>query len=61
MKKAAENGNEMVLNYLALCYYYGKGTEKNLEEAFYWFKKAAERGYKDAMSIIKMEKEQKRT
>ncbi len=30
---------------LALSYENGKGTEKNLDKAFYWHQKAAENGY----------------
>jgi TPR repeat protein len=37
------------MNNLALLYYFGKGIEKNLEKALYWFQKAAENGEKDAM------------
>src|SRR5688572_30982459 len=29
---------------LASLYHYGKGTEKNLKKAFYWYQKAAENG-----------------
>ena len=30
------------MNNLAICYKNGEGIEKNLEQAFYWFQKAAE-------------------
>src|SRR5436305_5237353 len=41
-----ENGNNnKSMNNLALRYYNGEGTEKNLEKAFYLYQKAAENGY----------------
>src|SRR5688572_14829042 len=48
-KKAAENGHVNAMFNLAACYYYGEGTEKNLEKTFYWLQKAAENGYVNAM------------
>jgi TPR repeat protein len=30
------------MNSLAICYENGEGAEKNLENAFYWYQKAAE-------------------
>lgn len=38
--------------YLAECYYYGIGIQKNKEEAFKLYRKAAERGLPDAMSKL---------
>src|SRR5437773_4818974 len=49
LEKAAENGDSNAMNNLAYSYYNnGKGTEKNLEKAFYWCQKAAENGNNDA-------------
>ncbi|CAB4428138.1 unnamed protein product [Rhizophagus irregularis] len=39
----AENGYENAMNSLAIYYENGEGTEKNLEKAFYWYQKAAEK------------------
>jgi len=37
---------------LAACYKNGKGTERNLEKAFYWYQKAAKNGNNDAMNSL---------
>lgn len=34
---------------LGLCYKYGRGTKKNLEEAKYWLSRSVKAGYKDAV------------
>src|SRR5436305_1796883 len=52
LEQAAKNGDKVATNNLALCYYYGEGTEKNLEKAFYWYQKAAENGDEDAMNNL---------
>ena len=44
LKPAAEQGNVKAQAYLALCYYLGKGVDKNDTEAARWFKAAAENG-----------------
>ena len=44
---AAENGDIQAQFNLATLY--GKGIEKNLEKAFYWYQKAVENGNKKAM------------
>src|ERR1700742_3673206 len=38
LEKLAENGDKEAMFNLA-CYYYGKGTEKDLEKAFYCYQK----------------------
>ena len=42
--KAAHSGNAAAQNNLALCYESGKGVEKHLTKAQYWFSKSAEQG-----------------
>src|ERR1043165_8954129 len=46
-QEAAENGHTEAQNSLALLYYNGEGTEKNLEKAFYWYHKTVENGHID--------------
>ncbi|GET58756.1 kinase-like domain-containing protein [Rhizophagus irregularis DAOM 181602=DAOM 197198] len=52
LEKLAENGNREAIFNLAIRYEGGNGTEKNLEKAFYWYKKAAENGDADAMNNL---------
>ncbi|RGB28198.1 kinase-like domain-containing protein [Rhizophagus diaphanus] len=40
------------MSYLAICYYNGEGTEKNLEKAFNWYQKAAKNDNNDAMKSL---------
>ncbi|RIA81548.1 hypothetical protein C1645_716941 [Glomus cerebriforme] len=40
------------MNELACCYYNGKGTEKNLEKAFYWYQKASENENGNEIAMI---------
>jgi TPR repeat protein len=47
--KAAGVGNASAQNKLGECYYYGKGTGANLNEAAKWFQKSAQQGNGDAM------------
>ena len=49
---AAENGNDSIQFKLAYLYHNGKGIEKNLEKAFYWYQKAAENSYNAAQYIL---------
>lgn len=44
IKKAAEEGRANWQCNLGICYFYGKGVEKDLPEASKWYKKAAEQG-----------------
>ena len=37
---------------LAILYYNGEGTEKNLEKSFYWYQKAAENGHIHALNNL---------
>ncbi len=43
-KMAAENGFATAQVNLAECYKKGKGVEKDLDEAIYWYQKAAKQG-----------------
>ncbi|PKY29630.1 HCP-like protein [Rhizophagus irregularis] len=49
LEKLAENGDKEAMFNLAICYENGKGTEKNLEKAFYWYQKVAENGDKEVI------------
>ena len=46
--KLANNGNSDSQNSLADMYYYGEGTKKSLENANYWWEKAAIQGCPDS-------------
>ena len=46
------SGNIDAVFNLAMCYYRGIGTEKNVQEALKWFKNAAEQGDDQAMYNI---------
>ena len=41
---AAKGGNVKAQKSLAFLYERGEGTEKNIDEAIYWYKKAMENG-----------------
>ncbi|MBA9011104.1 tetratricopeptide repeat protein [Clostridium saccharobutylicum] len=45
LKKYALRGNLRAQNTIGDRYYIGDGVEKNYEEAFRWYKKAADEGY----------------
>ena len=52
LKKTAATNGLAAQFYLAVCYEYGIGVEKDLVEAFKMYRKAAERGLPDAMYHI---------
>jgi len=41
----AEDGNPKYQFYTAKAYYFGKGVDKDLNKAVYWYKKSSEQGY----------------
>ena len=45
----AETGNAEGMFYLGMLYQYGKGTAEDAQQAYLWYRKAAEAGYPDAM------------
>ena len=44
-KIAAENGDALAKNSLAICYETGEGVEKNIETAFHWYLESALEGH----------------
>jgi len=51
-KSLSDNGDEQAAYGLGVCYYNGRGTTKNLEEALKCFEKSYNRGNKSAAFII---------
>ncbi len=49
LEEYARQGNAEAQNTLGLVYKHGKGVEKNIETANYWFRQSASRGYDNAM------------
>ncbi|RGB31507.1 kinase-like domain-containing protein [Rhizophagus diaphanus] len=47
-QKTANLGNELAQYYLALMYENGREVEKDINQAIYWYEKAAEQGHKHA-------------
>lgn len=52
LQNKAEQGDAKAQYELGRCYNNAKGVEKNLEKAFYWFKKAAEQGLAKAQNNL---------
>lgn len=50
--ESAEQGDSNAQNSLGCLYGDGRGTEKDLQKAFYWFQKAAENGNEVAQSNL---------
>ena len=50
--RRAIQGNIRAQNALGECYYYGRGTLRNVPEAEKWFRKAAEQGLKEAQNNL---------
>lgn len=59
-KKDALSGNVKAQTALGTAYALGKGTERNLEEAAKWYKKAAENGDEAASELLSRLEEQQR-
>ena len=51
-KEAAEYGLDSSQVYLGICYYNSEGVEEDLNKAYYWFKKAEEKGNEVAKEMI---------
>lgn len=51
-KKAAEMGCPMAEYKLSVCYYLGRGVEKNLRKSFKWNRKAAKHGFSEAQYML---------
>ena len=43
-KQSAALGNAEAARYLGIIYLRGKGTDKDLKQAMYWFEQSADRG-----------------
>ena len=48
-RSAANKGNALAMHNLSICLLKGEGCERDLNEGFYWIKKAAELGYPSSM------------
>lgn len=53
IKKVAEQGDAEAQFNLGKCYYHGDGVNRDLKEAVYWFRKAAEQGHVKAQEALK--------
>jgi TPR repeat protein len=48
-RKAAEAGGKIAQWFVGQCYYYGRGEDRDVEQAKVWFRKAAAQGYLSAI------------
>ncbi len=53
LKKLAEQGDSQAQYNLGAMYENGEGTEENIEQAKYWYKKSADQGNEDAKEALK--------
>ena len=52
LEKASKNNDLSAQFFLAECYYYGIGFDKDINLAFKWARRTAERGLPDAMNLL---------
>ena len=52
-RESAEQGNAGAQFSLGVCYEYGAGVSKDLEEAVKWYRKSAEQGDEDAKKALR--------
>jgi TPR repeat protein len=51
-RKAAEAGDEVAQWHMGLCYYYGRGVDRDVARAMLWFRKAASQGIPYAAQAV---------
>ena len=51
----AEQGNAEAQYKLGICYFLGRGVEKDPAKAVRWFKKAAEQGHANAQLLLNID------
>ena len=52
-RMAAERGDSLALYTLGACYEDGSGVEPDIEQACYWYRRAAENGFEAARDTLK--------
>ncbi|PKK69313.1 hypothetical protein RhiirC2_781142, partial [Rhizophagus irregularis] len=52
--KAANSGYSLAQYNLGLMYEYGKGIEKDINQAIYWYEKSAKQGYQLAQNRLEI-------
>lgn len=53
-KKAADLDLPVAMNNIGGCYHNGNGVKKDLKKALYWYQRAADRGFNEALRHIGM-------